>query len=100
MAAVRVTVSSEPVGAVRTRENRLALQGAAKRPVLEPERRGSSRPTGGKSLPVAILPVPLCAADFTAASCPPLLGRPFVTFRPFLPRLARGPPLLLSFTWT
>lgn len=96
MATVRVTVSSEPVGAVRSRENRLALQSAAKRPVLGPERRGSSRPTGGKSSAVAILPVPLGAADFITASCPPSPGRPFVAFRPSHPRLSRGPPLLLS----
>ncbi|HRI50599.1 MAG TPA: hypothetical protein PLW65_10495 [Pseudomonadota bacterium] len=96
MAAARVTVSSGPAGAVRSRENRLALQSAAKRPVLAPERRGSSRPTGGKSSAVAILPVPLGAADFLAASCPPSPARPFAAFCPSHPRLSRGPPPVLS----
>lgn len=96
MAAVRATVSSESVGAVRSRENRLALQGVAKRPALGPERRGSSRPTGGKNAALAILPASFSSAGFIPAIHPPSDIKPFVAFRPFHPRLSRGPPFSLS----
>jgi hypothetical protein len=98
MAAVRASaVSTSASGAAfNSREHRLALQGVAKRPVFAPERRGGSRHAGGKGAAMAILPAPPSLDALLVATAEVLTGGLLFAFRPFHPRLARAPPLLLS----
>src|SRR5262245_57351490 len=86
----------EPLGALGSREDRLALQGVAKRPVLFPERRSSSRHTGGKGTAVAVLPAPLRISGFLPTAGPVLLAAPFSASYYLFSRSSRGPPACLS----
>ena len=96
MAAVRSTVASETAGAVRSRENRFALQDRAKRSASFSERRGGSRHIGGKGPLVAILPAPLSPPSFLPTLNLVARSETLGELRSFHPRLSRGPPPLLS----
>lgn len=95
-AGVRARAPSVSSGAMRAHEDRLALQGETKRPILAPERRGSTRHAGGKGAMVALLPAPFQLTGFLPAAGPVFATEPLAAFLCIHSRSARGPPAALS----